>query len=114
MDRSTIDSKLHPPASFGTWLVRYMRRPGWAVFSRSMAAIFGGYGLASVTAVFLALALPGARGQAVLTGMLVAILVAACTALWAFATRTALRAWVGIALPALLLAAGARALGAWA
>ncbi|NIJ69521.1 DUF3649 domain-containing protein [Xanthomonas sp. 60] len=94
-------------------IAAYFARPGWTVFVRSMAAIFGGYALASVSAVFLAVALPGERGQAVLTGMLVAIVVAACAALWAFATRSALRAWLGIALPALALAAGARALGAW-
>jgi len=50
----------------------------------------------------------------VLTGMLLAILVAACAALWAFATRSALRAWVGILAPTLLLAGISRLLGAWA
>lgn len=88
--------------------------PRWGVLSRTLAAVFGGYALASVTAVFCAVALPGARGQAVLAGMMLAILVAACAALWAFATRSALRAWVGIAVPTLALAAGARVLGAWA
>ena len=48
------------------------------------------------------------------SGMLLAILVAACAALWAFATRSALRAWVGILAPALLMAAIARLMGAWA
>ncbi|MBD8635082.1 DUF3649 domain-containing protein [Stenotrophomonas sp. 169] len=95
-------------------LAAFFARPGWGVFSRSMAAIFGGYALAAVTSVFCALVVPGPRGQAVLTGMLVAIVVCACAALWAFATRTALRAWVGILLPTLLMAAVARALGAWA
>ncbi|UID77836.1 DUF3649 domain-containing protein [Stenotrophomonas maltophilia] len=88
--------------------------PRWGVLSRSLAAIFGGYVLASMTSVFCAVALPGARGQTVLTGMLLAILVAACAALWVFATRSALRAWVGILAPALLMAAIARMLGAWA
>jgi len=88
--------------------------PRWGVLSRSLAAILGGYALASVTSVFCAVALPGARGQTVLTGMLLAILVAACAALWAFATRSALRAWVGILAPTLLMAAIARLLGAWA
>lgn len=89
-------------------------RPGWGVLSRSMAAIGGGYALASVTCVFCAVALPGARGQAVLTGMLLGIVMAACAALWAFATRSALRAWLGILAPTLLMAAIARLLGAWA
>ena len=90
------------------------RRPWVGVLSRSLAAIFGGYALAASTGAFLAVALPIARSQAVLTGMLLAILVAACAALWAFATRSALRAWVGILAPALLMAAVARLLGAWA
>lgn len=86
----------------------------WGVLSRSLAAIVGGYALASMTSVFCAVALPTARGQAVLTGMLLAIVVAACSALWAFATRSALRAWVGILGPTALLAAASRLLGAWA
>lgn len=92
----------------------FFSNPRWGVLSRSLAAIFGGYALASVTSVFCAVALPSARGQTVLTGMLLAILVAACAALWAFATRSALRAWIGILAPTLLMAAIARMLGAWA
>ncbi|WMJ71500.1 DUF3649 domain-containing protein [Stenotrophomonas sp. 24(2023)] len=88
--------------------------PRWGVLSRSLAAILGGYALASMTSVFCAVALPMARGQAVLTGMLVGIVVAACAALWAFATRSALRAWLGILVPTLLLAGISRLLGAWA
>jgi hypothetical protein len=113
--RITVDRS--PPSASTTASARlatFFARPGWGVFSRSMAAIFGGYALAAVTCVFCALALPGARGQTVLTGMLVAIVVCACAALWAFASRTALRAWLGIALPTLVMAAVARALGAWA
>ena len=79
-------------------------RPWLGVLSRSLAAIFGGYALASATTAFLALALPGARSEAVLTGMLVGIAICACAALWAFATRTALRAWLGIAVPAIVMA----------
>ncbi|CAH0148481.1 DUF3649 domain-containing protein [Stenotrophomonas lactitubi] len=106
MDRS--------PATASPRLSTFFANPRWGVLSRSLAAIFGGYALASMTTVFCALALPGARGQAVLTGMLLAILVAACAALWAFATRSALRAWVGILAPTLLMAGASRLLGAWA
>lgn len=114
MNRSSPIASTFPSLSTSARLKGIFARPGWGVFSRSVAAIVGGYGLAAVTAVFCAVALPGPRGQAVLTGMLVAIVVAACAALWAFATRTAMRAWLGILLPALLLAAAARAMGAWA
>lgn len=106
MDRS--------PALASSRLSTFFAHPRWGVLSRTLAAILGGYALASVSAVFCAVALPTARGQAVLTGMLVAIVVAACAALWAFATRTALRAWLGILVPTLVLAAASRLLGAWA
>ena len=106
MDRS--------PAIASSRLSAFFASPRWGVLSRSLAAIFGGYALASVTSVFCVVALPGARGQTVLTGMMLGILMAACAALWAFATRSALRAWVGILLPTLLMAAIARLLGAWA
>lgn len=109
-----IHSVPSDPAATGMRLQRFFAHPGWGVFSRSMAAIFGGYGLAALTSVFCAVVLPGARGQTVLTGMLLGIVVAACAALWAFATRTALRAWVGMALPAAVMAVIAGAMGAWA
>jgi len=84
-------------------LAGVLRHPRAGVASRSLAAILGGYALAATTSSFLALALPMDRAQAVLTGMLLAIVACACAALWAFAARSALRAWIGIALPALLM-----------
>lgn len=98
-----------PEAARGR-IARFLERPWLGVLSRTLAAIVGGYALAATCSMFLALALPMARSQAVLTGMLVAIALCACAALWAFATRTALRAWVGIALPTLLFWLGAAAL----
>lgn len=93
----------HIPSS-GSRVGGLLSRPWLGVLSRSLAAILGGYALASATTAFLALALPGARSEAVLTGMLVGIAVCACAALWAFATRTALRAWLGIAVSAIVMA----------
>ena len=43
--------------------------PGLLVLSRLLAAVFGGYALASALAAFLAAALPGARVDAVIAGM---------------------------------------------
>jgi hypothetical protein len=80
------------------------QRPWLGVLSRSLAAILGGYALATSTGALLAVALPMARSQAVLTGMLTAIVVCACAALWAFAVRSAWKAWWGIATPTLLMA----------
>jgi hypothetical protein len=81
----------------------WLRRPWLGVLSRSVAAIGGGYALASATALLMALALPMPRSQAVLTGMMTGIVVCACAALWAFAVRSAWRAWLGIAGPAALM-----------
>lgn len=100
-----------------SWLTRlghFFHRPWLGVLSRSLAAMVGGYALAAGASMFFALALPLQRGQAVLTGMLVAIVLCACAALWAFATRNALRAWLGIGIPAALLWIAAEWLGAMA
>lgn len=102
-----------PPIANGfARLGGFFARPWLGVLSRSLAAIVGGYALAATCAMFFAVALPIPRAQAVLTGMLVAIVLCACAALWAFATRTALRAWLGIAAPTALFWVGTLALGA--
>lgn len=95
---------------------RYPRLRAWLsaswvqVLSRSLAAIFGGYALTAAFVAFLALALPMHRSQSVLTAMLLGIVLYACAAMWAFATRSALRAWVGILVPAVVCYAGLRLL----
>ncbi|WP_263138652.1 DUF3649 domain-containing protein [Pseudomonas sp. RIT-PI-AD] len=76
-----------------------------AVASRSLAAILGGYALATASSLCLALWLPLARSEAVLVGTMASFLVYCCAALWAFACRTALSAWIGIGVPAALLGA---------
>jgi hypothetical protein len=107
-----MNSRTASPASTSGAASPWYQRPWLGVLSRSLAAIFGGYALAASVNVFLSLALPMQRSQAVLTSMLLAIIACACAPLWAFATRSALRAWVGIGIPTLLLALGARLLGA--
>lgn len=76
-------------------------RARMALVSRLVAAALGGYGLAAMTSV-AALALPLARTEAVLTGMLLGFAVFAGAVVWVFAVKTAGRAWAG-----LLVAAGA-------
>ncbi|WP_115510211.1 DUF3649 domain-containing protein [Xanthomonas arboricola] len=87
----------------------WFRRPWLGVLGRTLAAMFGGYALASATNLLLALVLPMPRSEAVLTSMLVGIVVCACAPLWAFATASVWRAWAGIAVPAALMFA----LAAW-
>lgn len=79
------------------------QRVGVAV--RTLAAVAGGYALSSLAAAVLAGGLPMARVDAVMTGMLVALIVLPCAVMWSFATRTALRAWLGLLVPIAVLGA---------
>lgn len=67
-----------------------------AVTSRSIAAIFGGYGLASAFAAALAVWLPMGRADAAITAQISAFIVYACAVIWVFATRSNRRAWTGM------------------
>lgn len=81
----------------------------WRVASRGVAAIFGGYALAAAWAACMSLWLQQtgmARVDAVTTATMSSFVIHLCAALWVFAVATARRAWLGIALPAALLAAG--------
>jgi len=77
------------------------------LLSRVVAAIFGGYALASLTGIGT-LALPLAPAQAVIAGQLASFLVYTGAVVWVFAVRSARRAWLGILVVAvpLGLAAG--------
>lgn len=76
------------------------------VASRIVAALFGGYALAALGSV-AALALPMSKPQAVLTGMLASFAIYAGAVVWVFAARSALRAWAGLLVAAVPLAAAA-------
>lgn len=75
-----------------------------AVASRALAAIVGGYGLAALCTTAMALLLPLARAEAVVTGTLASFVLYTCAVLWVFAARDAWRAWAGLAAPSALLA----------
>lgn len=66
------------------------------VTGRATAAVFGGYALAALVAA-CARWLPMARVEAVVAGMLVSFAVYAAVAIFAFASRSAARAWIGLA-----------------
>ncbi|MCH7343387.1 iron transporter [Pelomonas sp. CA6] len=74
-----------------------------AVLSRSLAALAGGYLLASALAAACALHLPLERVEATMTGTLLGNLAYALAVLGAFAARSAARAWVWTLGPAALL-----------
>lgn len=83
-----------------------MRAPRWAgILSRAVAAILGGYLLASLVAACCALGLGGPRSEAVMTGMMLAFAVHAGAAIYVFSVRSAWRAWTGLALPTMVLGA---------
>lgn len=75
---------------------------GWyraAVFSRAIAAIFGGYAAASASAACLAVWLPVSRVDAVTAGLTLAFVTYTCVVIWVFAVRDAWRAWKGVLWP---------------
>lgn len=85
------------------------RRPvGWrhrlAVASRVLAAAGGGYALAAFFTTTVALLVRTPREEAAMLAAVPSFLVLAGAVIWAFIARTALRAWLGIGLPALVLA----------
>ena len=77
-----------------------------AVTSRALAAVVGGYLMASLAAVCLALWLPTSRADAVITGMMSSFV------FYLLACRTAWRAWCGVMLPSALFATLA-GVGVW-
>ncbi|QXI39289.1 DUF3649 domain-containing protein [Pseudomonas xantholysinigenes] len=74
-----------------------------AVTSRSLAALLGGYLLASMVSVCVALLAPMSQVDAALTGMMLSFVFYLLAFLWCFACRSAWRAWQGVLLPSLVL-----------
>jgi hypothetical protein len=72
--------------------------PRWPVFSRVLAATFGGYALATVSSLLISQLLLHVIGkyQAIHIGLLFTFLVYACAAMWAFSVKTARQAWIGL------------------
>ena len=78
-----------------------------AVASRVLAAVFGGYLVTTLSGVCLTLWAPMARTEAVVTGMMSSFVVYLLAVIWCFACRTAWRAWFGLSVTGLVLAAAA-------
>jgi hypothetical protein len=78
----------------GTRLMRYR----WAVLSRCVAGIVGGYALAAASAAALAVWLPMSRVEAVTTATMLAFAIYAMAVMGVFAARNAWRAWAGLLL----------------
>ena len=69
--------------------------------------MIGGYLLASVSTVFLSFVLPSSLPEAVLGASLASFAIYTAAIVWVFAARTAPRAWLGLLLPGVGLAAAA-------
>ena len=76
------------------------------VASRAIAAILGGYALAAASTAVLSLVLPLPRVDAVMTATLLSFTVYVFAAIWVFAARDALRAWLGIGVPTVVMGLG--------
>lgn len=73
------------------------------VASRAVAAIFGGYALTAAAIALLAIWLPLARAEAVLTATMLSFALYAAAVIWVFAARSAWRAWFGMLVPTIVL-----------
>lgn len=79
--------------------------------SRTAAAALGGYALANAVAALGAVVLPLTRAEAVTWTTMAAFLIYLVAIVWAFAARSASRAWLGLGAPALACVAVALAIG---
>jgi len=70
----------------------------WPVFSRIVAATFGGYALATASSLLISQLLMHVTGkyQAIHIGLILTFLVYACAAMWVFSVKTAKKAWLGL------------------
>lgn len=74
------------------------------VIARVIAALLGGYILASLSTIALTLALPIDRSEAALTGIMAGFVVYVGAVMWAFAASSAWRACTGLLAPTFVLA----------
>ncbi|MGC4071951.1 MAG: hypothetical protein QM760_05445 [Nibricoccus sp.] len=77
-----------------------------AIASRALAAIAGGYAVAAGTNVALTLALKntGPKEDVIMLATMPSFLVWAGAVIWVFTARTAVRAWLGVAVPGVVVA----------
>ncbi|MBR0564958.1 DUF3649 domain-containing protein [Azoarcus sp. L1K30] len=78
-------------------------RPRLALISRIVAALIGGYALASVFSIFLSHLLPSELPEAVLGATLFSFAIYTAAIIWVFAAASAARAWLGLLIPGALM-----------
>lgn len=82
-------------------LNRYRRE----IALRVLAAVFGGYALANVVAVILSFLLPMSTSNAVMTSLLLSFAIYTAAVLWVFSVKSVHKAWLGLAVPGVVLGA---------
>jgi len=75
-----------------------------AIVLRVLGGVGGGYGIAALSTMLLSTSLPMPKAEAVLTASMASFAIFAGAIVWAFAARSVARAWLGLAIPAALLA----------
>ncbi len=83
-----------------------MKTTTWPTVSRITAAILGGYAFTYAFTAALARVLPLGKVDALISASLLSFAVYTGAILWAFACRSATRAWAGLALGLPLAAIG--------
>jgi len=68
------------------------------MFSRVLAAITGGYVLATANSIFISQLLLSSVGkyQAIHIGLMLTFITYACVAMWVFSVSTATKVWLGL------------------
>jgi hypothetical protein len=68
----------------------------WAVTSRVVAAVLGGYALISALTLLLALVWPLPQAQALMASTMLSFAVYTVVVIWVFAARSLSRIWIGL------------------
>ena len=76
-----------------------------AISLQALAAIFGGYLLASASTLFLSAILPLSKTEAVITASLFSFVVYPIAIIWVYARQDVKRAWLGMVVPRVILVA---------
>ena len=74
-----------------------------AISLQALAAILGGYLLASASTLFLSAVLPLSKTEAVITASLFSFVVYPLAIIWVYARQDVKRAWLGMVVPSVIL-----------
>lgn len=73
------------------------------VTCRVLCALIGGYLLSTLSAILIALHLPGDKVNSIITGLLLTFIIYTVAVIYVFAAKTTLRASMGVFVPCVLM-----------